>query len=436
LLGTGSLIEIRPVTRAEAVDYLRVLPAVNGLPSWEPAPAAWHGGAGAWPLPGAPATAEQLEAYADEVVSEGFRSQAAFVDGKIVGGSALLSLQLTVPGMRQIPMGGVTSTAVIATHRRRGLLRALMAAMFADARDHGESVVGLSASEGSIYGRFGFSPATLRARWELDRNQTEFLDPSPADGTLELVDAETARNGWPVLHDQARRQRVGEISSQPGRWASLSDQPSGTDGPLWFVVHRDTDAIIDAMANYRLPWSVDESMAGTLVVEAFEATTPAGYSAIWRLLTDFDLTRRVVAAGRPFDEPLRWMLRNPRALRVTRSSDNLWIRILDVAAALQARAYPAEGMLTLAITADAICPDNTGVWRLETSGPETVCRRADIADPDVSMDINALSSLWLGGASPGTLAAAGRITEHRDGAVALMAGLFPSDPAPFNSIGF
>ena len=143
-------IEIRPVNRAEAVDYLRVLPFANGLPSWEPAPAAWHGGAGAWPRPNAPATARELEAYADDVVSKGFRSQAAFVDGKIVGASALLSLQLTVPGLRQIPMGGVTSTGVIATHRRRGLLRAMMAAMFADARDHGEFVAGLSASEGHL----------------------------------------------------------------------------------------------------------------------------------------------------------------------------------------------------------------------------------------------------------------------------------------------
>jgi predicted acetyltransferase len=430
------VIEIRPVTRTEAVGYLRVLPFVNGLPSWEPAPAAWHGGAGAWPPPNAPATTDQLEAYADEVVAEGFRSQAAFADGKIVGGSALLSLQLTVPGLRQIPIGGVTSTGVIATHRRRGLLRAMMAAMFADARDHGEFVVGLSASEGSIYGRFGFSPATLRARWELERAQAEFLEASPPEGTLELIDAEAARNAWPVLHERARRHRVGEISAQSGQWAGLNDAPNGTDGPLRFVIHRDAHGIIDGIADYRLPWSADESMAGTVVVEAFEATGVAAYSAIWRLLSDFDLTRRVVAAGRPSDEPLRWMLRNPRALRVTRSSDNLWVRILDVVAALQARTYGAEGALTLAIAADAMCPENTGVWRLEASGGGGVCGRADVADPDVTMDINALGSLYLGGASPGTLAAAGRITQHRAGAVAMMARLFAGDPAPFNSIGF
>jgi predicted acetyltransferase len=207
-----------------------------------------------------------LEAYADEVVSEGFRSQAAFVDGKIVGGSALPSLQLTVLGLRQIPMGGVTSTGVIATHRCRGLLRAMMAAMFADARDHGEFVVGLSASEGGIYGRFGFSPATLRARWELERAQAEFLDASPPEGTLDLINAESARAAWPVLHEQARRNRVGEISAQSDRWAGLNGDPNGTDGPLPFVVHRDVDGIIDGITNNRRPAPAISSSSGTALL--------------------------------------------------------------------------------------------------------------------------------------------------------------------------
>jgi predicted acetyltransferase len=107
-----------------------------------------------------------------------------------------------------------------------------------------------------------------------------------------------------------------------------------------------------------------------------------------------------------------------------------------VPAALQARAYSAEEAITFAIDADAMCPENVGVWRLEASGSGAACTRAGMADPDVAMDIGALGSLYLGGASPGTLAAAGRLTEHRAGAVALLAKLFSTDPAPFNAIGF
>ena len=117
--------EIRRVKPDEMVDYLKVLPFANGLPHWEPYPAAWHGGPEAWPQPGAPASAEQLAAWADELVrDEHFHPQAAFVDGRLVGGSAMISFEITVPGSRQVPLGGVTSTAVVATHRRRGLLRA------------------------------------------------------------------------------------------------------------------------------------------------------------------------------------------------------------------------------------------------------------------------------------------------------------------------
>lgn len=424
------------MTRAEAVEYLRVLPFAVGLPHWEPDPAAWHAGEGAWPPPRTPATADEVAAEADEVVSDGFRSQAAFVDGKIVGGSAMLSLQVTVPGLRQVPVGAVTSTGVIATHRRRGLLRAMMAAMFADARDRGEFLAGLGASEGSIYGRFGFSPATRQVRWELERNAAEFLDGPPCQGTLELVDAEVARREWPRLHEVARRARVGEISAQPGHWSRLSDVANGTDGPLRFVVHRDRGGSVDGIASYRLPWSASQAQVGTLVVEGFEATSVAAYSGLWRLLTDFDLTRRVVAAGRPFDEPLRWMLRNRRAVRVTRSADNLWMRVLDVPAALEARTYSADAALTMAVAADAMCPWNEGVWRLEASPDGATCVRVDAADPDVTLDINVLGSVYLGGVSPATLRSAGRIAEHRPGAVATMGRLLLNDPLPFNLVGF
>lgn len=429
--------EIRPFRVSEAVDYLRVLPFANGLPSWEPAPAAWHGGEGAWPPPSPPASRETLEAWGRELLQDdSFRPQAAFVDGKLVGGSAMLSLELTVPGYRQVAMGGITSTGVIATHRRRGLLRHLMHAMFADARERGEFVAGLSASEGSIYGRFGFSPATLRTRWELDRSAAAFAEDTTPSGTVELVDAAGARLVWPAVHDVARRQRVGEVSAQKDRWADLSDAATGTDGPLRYLVHRSVGGEVDGIANYRLPWSSDMTVIGTLVVEALEATTTDAYSALWRLLADFDLTRRIVAAPRPVDEPLRWMLKNPRAMRITRQSDNLWLRLLDVAPAAEARAYGVDDRLVLAVTADEMCPRNTGVWRLDASVNEATCVKDATAEPEISLDIQALSSLYLGGASPSILMAAGRIAQHREGGIAKTARLFCTDPPPFNAIGF
>lgn len=427
--------EIRPIYRSEAVAYLKVLPFANGLPSWEPAPAAWHGGPGAWPPPSPPASEQDLARFVEEVTAEGYHAQAAFVDGQLVGATAMLSLGLTVPGLRTVPMGGVTSTGVIATHRRRGLLRQMMQAMFDQALERGEVVAGLSASEGSIYGRFGFSPATTRTRWEIERTDAALIESYASAGTLELTDAATARRLWPVLHDVVRRQRVGEVSTLAERWDSLSDASSGTDGALHYLTHTGPDGELDGIAHYRLPWSPVLEETGTLVVERLDATTDEAYRALWRLLLDVDLTRRIVAASRPADEPLRWMLRNPRALRVTRQSDNLWVRLLDVPTALAARSYETSGTLVFAIDADPMCPHNAGTWRLQTDRNGATCSRVD-APPEVSMDIQCLGSLYLGGVSPFLLASAGRLRQHRAGATATASRLFRTDPAPFNAMGF
>jgi predicted acetyltransferase len=427
--------EIRPVTRAEAVDYLRVLPQATGLPMWEPAPAAWHSGHGPWPPRPAPPSEDTLAAYADTVVGDGFHSQAAVVDGRIVGGSATLSLELTVPGLRQVPLGGVTATGVLPTHRRRGLLRGMMTAMLRDCRERGEFLSGLSASEGGIYGRYGFSPATFQVRWELDRTEAAFSGRPAAGDNLELVRADVVKAAWPALHDRVRRRRVGEVSARPGKWDGLSEGADGTDGPLRFLVHRGEDGDIDGIAHFRTPWSADPALVGTLQVEVLEAATPAAYATMWRLLTDFDLTRRVVAARRPVDEPLRWMLANPRAIRVTRSADNLWLRILDVRAALEARSYDAAGSLVIAVD-DPMFPSNEGRWRLDASPDGASCRAEPGGDVDLAMDVRALGSLYLGGVSPTLLAGAGRITELHPGALAVLGRLLRQDSPPFNAVGF
>jgi predicted acetyltransferase len=130
------------------------------------------------------------------------------------------------------------------------------------------------------------------------------------------------------------------------------------------------------------------------------------------------------------------MLRNPRAMRVTRQSDNLWIRVLDLRAALQARVYECDAELTIAIEQDRMCPHNVGVWRVDVAPNGAACSRVDGAAPDLSMDIQSLGSLYLGGMSASVLAAAGRIRPHRPGAVATLTRMFRSDPEPFNSFVF
>lgn len=429
-------INVRPPSRAEMSNYYKALPSGNGLPSWEAAPAAWHGGSEPWPQPRQPATAEQLEAWADSSEkNQNFHPVAAFADGRLVGASAMLSFEVTVPGSLQLPMAGVTGTGVLATHRRRGLLRKMMQTMFDAAIERGEPISMLSASEGSIYGRFGFSPATYRTRWELERSQAELFPVEDTIGSLELIGASEASAIWPVLHERVRHSRVGELSAQPGRWNGLSDTASGTDSPLRYLVHRDSTGTVDGIANFKLPWSRTVDDVGTLVVEALEATNPSAYRALWHLLLDFDLTRKVVAHSRPRDEPLRQMLRNPRAMRITRQSDNLWMRILDVPAALAARTYSTPDTIAFSVQTDEMVPNNVGTWRLEADVTGASCVRTNDA-PDLTLDIQALGALYLGGMSAQLLAAAGLIRSDQTSSIEKLSRMFRTDPEPHNSFGF
>lgn len=402
---------------------------------WEPYPAAWHGGPEVWPHRPPLSRSRLIELAGRLDTDPSFHPVGAFDGDQVVGGSAMISFDITVPGARKVAAGGVTATGVVATHRRQGLLRRMMQRMFDDALDRGESLAMLSASEGSIYGRFGFGPATMRTRWEIAREQANLMAAEPPLGTLELVDADTARGAWWQIHERVRRTKVGELSPQPDQWAQLSDDSGDHAGPLRYLVHRDEGGSFDGVANFRLPWLPDPRDAGTLVVEGLHTTTPDAYRALWQLLLDFDLTRKIVAVGRPGDEPLRWMLQNPRAMRVTRQSDNLWIRLLDLSRALEARTYDVAGSLVLGIDTDFMCPHNKGAWRLTAESDRATCTRTD-ARPDLTIDVQALGSLYLGGASAALLAAAGQIREKQPGAVSLLSRMFRTDPEPFNSFAF
>ena len=419
-------IEIRPVAADEIDAYIRAVPGAAGLPTWEPEPAAWWAGPGHSSPFGSRISDKELARYRSEV-RELDRTQAAFADGKPVGTSGLYTLEVTIPGARQIAMGGVTSVGVLPTHRRRGLLRGMMRAMLDDCHARGEVLAGLSASEGGIYGRYGFGPATGTVRWELDRASARLASGRAEwPGRLELVDSAAMAAAAPALHNMVRRTRVGQVSASPGTWVSAVQ-----GGQKRFVLHYGPDGV-DGAAIYRY----DLAGSGTVQVDWFEASSADAYTALWMLLADLDLTKRVVAAKRPVDEPLRWQLADPRALRVTRTADDLWIRLIDVGGALAARTYLAPGSLVLEVT-DAFCRWNAGRWLLD-GGPEGAsCSRAAAgAAAELVLDAATLGSLYLGGTAPGTLARAGLIHELVPGALNRAAAMLAQPDAPFNPIGF
>ncbi|HEY7014571.1 MAG TPA: GNAT family N-acetyltransferase [Streptosporangiaceae bacterium] len=430
--------EIRPISDDEVDAFLRVIPSVAGLPMWEPEPAAWWSGPGAGPVFGGTPSDAELKRYRSDL-PELDRTQAAFVAGKLAGTSAVLSLELTIPGRGPVPMGGVTAVGVLPTHRRQGLLRGMMRAALDDCRDRGEMLAALSASEAGIYGRFGFGPATFQVRWELDRTRAALARPPENPGQIELVGAAQAMAAWPRLHDRARNARVGEVSAYPRFWEDLAgpeNQGHDGSGSKLFVLRSGPDGQADGAAIFRLPWSADPATSGIVQVDWLEATSAAAYTDLWVFLADLDLTRRVVAGKRPVDEPLRWQLADSRALRVTRQADNLWVRLVDVPGALAARGYAMPGSLVLEVT-DAFCPWNDGRWRLEAGPDGASCTRVPAgAAPELFLSAATLGSVYLGGVALGPLARAGLVHELVPGALSRATAMLACGEAPHTAIGF
>lgn len=363
------------------------------------------------------------------------RMLAAFDGDDMVGTAAAFSFELTLPGLTTAPAAGVTWVAVLPTHRRRGVLRALMTRQLEDVAARGEPLAVLGASEAPIYGRFGYGLASFGHMVHVDPRRSEFREPLVDDGRVVLIDAETAAKVLPSVFDRSRRLTPGDHQRSEAWWTYwFQDKEHWREGATarFYVVHETGAGEADGFAAYRMKTSWDEHGVpdGELRLESLVTTTDTARAALWRYLLDVDLITRVKAEWVPVDDPLRLLLVDPRAAKVTGVVDDPWVRILDVPAALSARRYAVDGRLVLEVV-DAVRPQTGGRFVLD----EGRCARTD-ATPDISLGIADLGSLYLGGVGAGVLARAGRITEHRPGAVARADAMFRSDPLPFNQTEF
>ena len=376
-------IEVRPVEGAEIAAFVGTVETAWGFDS------------------------SDEDRQRDRLELAGQRLLGAFAAGVMAGTAVSFSLELTVPGQVQVPMTGVSWVAVHPLHRRQGILRALMRAQLDDLHARGVPLAGLGASEAGIYGRFGYGPATWDSTWRLARGAARHLAGPDHPGRLELVDAATARQVLPAVHEQARRSQVGDVLPRPGWWRdhTADEQRRGRQ----FVVYRDHDGAAAGYASYRLERASRWSSQATVVADHLAACTGAAYHSLWAYLADLDLTDSVEARGRPEHEPLQWALADRRQLEVTDVHDHLWVRLVDLPEALSRRRYGAQGSLVLEVR-DPFCPWNQGRWLLEGGPDGAACQRAPGPGGDgLRLDVPALGSLLLGGTSVARLAAAGLV---------------------------
>ena len=373
-----------------------------------------------------------------EGVDEGFaafletgRTRCAFDGGELVGTLGVHSLELAVPG-GVLATGGTTMVTVRPSHRRRGLLTRMMDAHLDDAAERGEPLAALWASESQIYERFGYGCASELCRIDVERAHADFADPSGFAGRCRLLDVERARELLPPLYEKLWRDRPGHFSRSKPWWevrhfSDLEWKRAGASALRFAFYERDGEAC--GYLQYRQRAKSDDSglPRGRLHVVEMQAADPEARAALWHHALGVDLVDEVQAWNQPLDDPLFWLLADPR--RARRSlRDALWVRVLDVPGALAGRRYAVEGRLVLQVR-DERRPRNSGVYALDGGPGGAECARS-AAPAEIELDVADLGAVLLGGSRVAALAGAGRIRGEA-AALARADRLFAWDPPPW-----
>ncbi|MFG2633989.1 GNAT family N-acetyltransferase [Streptomyces sp. NPDC048362] len=376
---------------------------------------------------------KQLDAHRGEFVPG--RLLGAVDDDRWVATFRSFAQELTAVGGAPVPANAITNVTVSPTHRRRGLLGRMMAADLAAAKDRGDVVATLIAAEYPIYGRYGFGPATWSTQWTVEVPRAG-LDPrwsGPGDGgRIDLVDGARVRELGPGLYERFRRAQPGAVSRDELWWQTFTGSvPFHADFTEPFhAVYRSASGEVEGLVTYRS----DDTWSGkqpdqTASVHKLVATTPAAERALWHYMCSIDWITKVKSGFRGLDDLLPLLLPDPRAARVTGHADWLWVRILDVVRALEARTYEASGALVLEVVDDT--GPAGGRFRLQASPEGASCVPTSTVGADLTLDVAELASIWLGGESPLRLAALGRVQEEREGAARKADALFRSPGRPW-----
>ncbi len=364
------------------------------------------------------------------------RTWGAFDGDRVCGTFRSWATELTAPGGSRLSASAIAAVTVLPTHRRRGILTGLVAAEHAAIRERGEAVGVLYASEYPIYGRYGYGPGCRVATWTLDAGATEFHG-APTPGVELALPGPETRDAMAAVFEAWRARQAGEIRRRPFRWddeLGLIDSPWGERWKGFLAFHRDAAGSIDGYVRYRaeLKWE-QRQPRGILKVNDLHALTDEAQVALWRHLAETDLVSTVVAEGRSPSERLPWLLTNQRAAVMSDVGEGLWVRLFDVAHALEARSWGRSGTLVLEVIDDeAGAPIRLA---LDVSPDGASCRPTD-RSADLTLPVAALGAAYLGGTRLQDAVIATGVDEHRDGALAIAGSLLRTSDEPWCSTFF
>lgn len=376
--------------------------------------------------------AEQIKPYWDFG-----RTWAAYDRDRIVGTFRTWATELTVPGGAQTSGAAVTNVTVLPTHRRRGILRALVAAEHAAIRERGEVVGLLWASEWPIYGRFGYGAACRDATWTLDAHHTSFH--AEPNGAVEIARLdEAARDQIKAVYEAWRQRQAGEIRRRGWVWDfDIGLLESAWDGRWkgFLALHRDAAGTVDGFVRYKNEGKWEQRQPrNVLTVEELHALNDEAYNALWRFLADIDWVATIKAERRSPAERLPWILTNARAAILSDIGESIWVRLFDVRQALEARSYEREASVVLEVIDGEAAARPT---RLALDvGPAGATARPTKKSPDLTLDVSALAAAYLGGTRLRDAVIATGTDEHTTNALAKVDGLLRTLEPPWCSTFF
>lgn len=382
-----------------------------------------------------------LEQLDNRVLTGAYQTDAPLLAGAWgpeypVATFASYNKDLNVGGLALLAVHQITAVTVRPTHRRRGLLRRMMEADLAQAKKDGLPLAALTATEATIYGRFGFGVATHTRSIEVDtRGGLEFWNPAAAShGTVEIGDLAAMKDLHNEVFGKAHVATYGSIARHEMNRLKASGQGSyesmEPNKKVRAAYHYNANGEVDGYVVYE---PKEEPAPATVKVVDFIAANQDAYLALWSFLGSLDLMERVSWEMAPEVDPLEWAVSAKRRYQVKGSEDHLWLRILDVAAALQARTYRGAGSLVLSVS-DPL-GHAAGTYRVDVSGGVATVAITE-APADLALGISELSSLYLGGVSAQTFLSAGRLSENTPGAVASFDEIFSPAVVPYCGTSF
>jgi len=366
---------------------------------------------------------DELERHRKMLVRERF--YAAY-DGDVpVGTAADFPFRLTVPG-GELAAGGVTWVAVLPSHRRQGVLTELMRRELDDLHERGDPLAVLWASEAAIYGRFGYGMAAPHFDMDADRSRFALRDDPGPRGKVRMVSLGQAVEPCMEVYERVRPTVPGFVGRnrewwETGRLADPEQWRRGASPKYVAVIELDGEPSAYAIYRVKSEWESGFPKGHVRVVEGLAATA-AAERELWRFLFGIDLTVRVESRLDPAS-PLFLMVVDARSLQL-RASEGLWLRLVDVGAALEGRSYASDDEVVVELS-DAICPWNAGRWRLGRDAART-------DEPaELELDVSDLACVYLGAFDFSRLAAAERVRELKQGALASADALFRTPRPPY-----